>query len=89
MPFSKREKKSSRTLAARIHKLNGQLAAIERMVVKKRSCADVLAQIEAVRSGLSGVAAIIVNEELMRMLRRRNVEPSNIVRLTRTFIEKT
>lgn len=89
MPFPARKKRSSRTLAAQIHKLNGQLAAIERMVVKKRSCTDVLAQIEAVRSGLSGIAAIVVNEELMRMLRRRSVEPANIVRLTRTFIEKT
>ncbi len=89
MTFFTLKKKSSRTLAARVHKLNGQLAAIERMVVKKRSCFDVLAQIEAVRSGLASVAAIIVNEELMRMLRRRSVEPANIVRLTRTFIEKT
>jgi DNA-binding FrmR family transcriptional regulator len=86
MAFTKR---SSRTVAARIHKLSGQLSAIDGMVIAKRPCTDVLAQLEAVRAGLASVAAIIVNEELMRMLRRRNVEPSSIVRLTRTFIEKT
>lgn len=83
------QRRASRTVAARIHKLSGQLQAIERMVGTRRSCADVLAQIEAVRSGLSGVAAIIVNEELFRLARRRTIEPNDIVRLTRAFIEKT
>lgn len=83
------QRRASRTVAARIHKLSGQLDAIERMVRLKRSCPEVLAQIEAVRSGLSGVAAIIVNEELFRLGRKRTLEPRDIVRLTRTFIETT
>lgn len=83
------QRRASRTVAARIHKLSGQLQAIERMVGTRRSCTDVLAQIEAVRSGLASVAAIVLNEELYRISRKRTIESNDIVRLTRAFIEKT
>lgn len=89
MAFTRLKKRSSRTVVARIHKLSGQLAAIDRMIGRKRPCAEVLAQIEAVRSGLAGVAAIVLNEELARMVRRKQADPRQIVNLTRTFIEKT
>jgi DNA-binding FrmR family transcriptional regulator len=82
-------KRSSRTLGAQIHKLCGQVSAIEHMVAEKRSCQEVLAQIEAVRSGLSGIAAIIVNEEIVRMAKRKTIESHDIVKLTRTFLDIT
>jgi len=85
----KLKKRSSRTLPARIHKLSGQLAAIERMVASKRTCRDVLAQVEAVRSGLESVAAILVNEELNRLNRHRSVDPQDVLSLIRTFIKQT
>jgi len=82
-------RRASRTVAARIHKLTGQLAAIERMVESRRPCDDVLAQVEAVRSGLASVAALIMNEELCRLSHNRALEPHDIVRLTKSFIQKT
>jgi DNA-binding FrmR family transcriptional regulator len=89
MTISTKKQQSSRTVAARIHKLAGQLEAIDRMVSKKRPCAEVLAQIEAVRSGLASVAAILLNEELARMTRKKCVDPRAILALTRNFIERT
>ncbi len=89
MPISQLKKRSSRTVAARIHKLSGQLEAIERMVNEKRSCHELLAQIEAVRAGLASVAAILVNEEICRMAKNKRLEPHDVVQLTRTFIEQT
>lgn len=83
------KKRSSRTLAARIHKLSGQLRAIEGMVSSRRSCAEVLAQVQAVRAGLANVAAIVLNEELLRLARGRRLEPADVVRLTANFIERT
>lgn len=82
-------KRASRTLAARIHKLSGQLAAVDRMVSQRRPCAEILAQIEAVRSGLASVAAIVLNEELTRIARRKQVDPHDILALTKLFIQKT
>ncbi len=89
MATSPKPQRASRTLSARIHKLSGQLDAIDHMVMRRRSCAEVLAQIEAVRSGLAGVAAILLNEELSKMIRKKHVDPRAIVALTRTIIERT
>lgn len=83
------KQRASRTVAARIHKLSGQLRAIDTMVVSKRPCAEVLAQIEAVRSGLASVAAILLNEELAKMTREKCVDPRAIIALTKNFIERT
>ena len=89
MAIPMKQQRSSRTVAARIHKLSGQLEAIDRMVLRKRPCAEVLAQIEAVRSGLASVAAILLNEELAKMTRKKCFDPSAILALTRNFIERT
>ncbi|MFH0829316.1 MAG: metal-sensing transcriptional repressor [Candidatus Kerfeldbacteria bacterium] len=82
-------KRASRTIAARINKLSGQLTAVNRMVSGRRSCVEILAQIEAVRSGLASVAAILLNEELARLARKRHIDPHDILSLTKTFIGKT
>lgn len=89
MATSRLKKRASRTVAAQIHKLTGQLSAIERMVTSKRPCGETLTQIEAVRAGLASVAAILVNEELCRMARMKRLEPRDVVRLTKTFINQT
>lgn len=82
-------RRSSRTVVARLHKLNGQIVAIDRMLGQKRPCREVLEQIQAVRSGLASVAAIVMNEELGRLSHRRKLDPSDVVKLTQTFIERT
>lgn len=89
MTLQKQKRRASRTIAARIHKLSGQLGAIEGMVAHRRPCAEILAQVEAVRSGLGGVAAIIINDELMRLSKRKGANRQEIVKLTRVFIEQT
>ncbi len=87
--MTSRPRRASRTIAARLHKLTGQLAAVERMVGNRRPCTDVLTQVEAVRAGLASVAAIVLNEELARLSRKRALDPREILRLTKVFIANT
>jgi DNA-binding FrmR family transcriptional regulator len=76
---------SSRTVNARLHRLVGQLQAIEKMTTNRRPCADVLYQISAVRSGLEQVAAIVFEIELQRCARKKKMLPSDVASLTHAF----
>ena len=82
-------RKASRTVTARIHKLNGQLTAIEHMISQKRACADILNQVSAVRAGLEQVAALIFQRELERMWKSRKLTPQDLERLTEIFSKTT
>ena len=65
-------KQSSRTINARIHKLTGQLQAIEEMVNTKRSCTEVLNQISAIRAGLEQLAGIVFEREIRKNVINQN-----------------
>lgn len=81
--------KASRTLSARIHRLQGQLSAVEKMIRGKRSCTDVLHQISAVRAGVEQVAGIVFQRELERLARQRTIHQSDLQKLTRLFSKTT
>lgn len=80
-------RRASRTVTARIHRLTGQLEAIETMLLKKRSCAEVLAQINAVRAGLEQVAAIVFEIELQKLSVRKRLQQKDIEKLTHAFTQ--
>lgn len=82
-------KKASRTLSARIHKLSGQLQAIENMIGQRRTCSDVLNQISAVRSGLEQVAIIVFQKELQRLSSKKALTLHDIEKLSQTFSKTT
>lgn len=82
-------RRASRTVNARIHKLVGQLEAIEVMLNHRRPCADVLTQVGAVRAGLEGVAAIIFQRELERIRKNKTVTSDEIAKLTNLFSKTT
>jgi len=65
-------RQASRTINARIHKLSGQLQAIEEMVNTKRSCTDVLNQISAIRAGLEQLAGILFEREIRKNIINQN-----------------
>lgn len=48
----------------RIHRIKGQVAALETMYDEKRSAQDIVQQIVAVRASLSSVAKLIVEAEV-------------------------
>jgi DNA-binding FrmR family transcriptional regulator len=76
---------SSRTVDARLHRLVGQLQAIEKMTKERRPCAEVLYQISAVRSGLEQVAAIVFEIELQRCAAKKRLSTEDVEKLTHAF----
>lgn len=82
-------RKASRTVTARIHRLTGQLQAIEAMLMSKRSCDEVLNQISAVRAGLEQVAVIVFQRELQRLAAKKKLSPNDIERLSQAFSKTT
>lgn len=78
-------RRSSRTVNARIHRLAGQLNAIESMLRQRRSCSDVLQQISAVRAGLGQVAAIVFQTELQKLSAKRTLTAADVAQLTKAL----
>jgi DNA-binding FrmR family transcriptional regulator len=82
-------RKASRTLTARIHRLNGQLLAIESMIQAKRPCVDILNQISAVRSGVESVASILFQRELERLASKKKLTQSDLQKLISIYSKTT
>jgi len=78
-------RRASRTVTARIHRLSGQLQAVEDMIGKRRTCAEVLQQISAVRSGLEQVAVIVFQTELQKMASKKKITTADVERLSQAF----
>jgi CsoR family transcriptional regulator, copper-sensing transcriptional repressor len=51
-------------LVKRLHRIEGQVRGIERMVVDERYCIDVLTQIAAVNTALEALAFTILDEHV-------------------------
>ena len=84
-PFMPQKYPASRTVASRIHRLTGQLQAIERMVQTGRPCAEVLYQVHAVRSGLDQVGSILFEKELQKLSAKKKLTTADIDKLTHIF----
>ena len=52
------------TLIKRLHRIEGQVRGIERMVVDERYCIDILTQIAAVNTALESLAFKILDEHV-------------------------
>lgn len=48
----------------RVHKISGQIAALEKMYDDKRTAQEIVQQIVAVRSSLSSLAKLVVEAEV-------------------------
>ncbi|MFA5134798.1 MAG: metal-sensitive transcriptional regulator [Patescibacteria group bacterium] len=57
-------------LYSRLHRIGGQVAAVERMMAEGRDCYDVLQQIVAAREALDRMAIQIVHAEARGCLQR-------------------
>jgi CsoR family transcriptional regulator, copper-sensing transcriptional repressor len=51
-------------LVKRLHRIEGQVRGVERMVVDERYCIDILTQISAVSTALEAVALEILDEHV-------------------------
>ncbi len=47
----------------RLHRAQGQLAGVERMLEQKKACSEVVTQILAARASLAGVACELLKEQ--------------------------
>ena len=58
------EKTHDKKLHDRLHRIEGQVRGISKMLADGRYCIDVLTQIRAVRAALSGVETAMLQEHL-------------------------
>lgn len=82
-------RRASRTVTARIHRLSGQLTAVETMLRQRRTCTDVLQQLSAIRAGLENVASIVFQTELQKLSAKKKLTPADVAKLTQLFSKTT
>ena len=63
-------------LVKRLHRIEGQVRGIERMVEDERYCIDILTQIAATRAALDGVALKVLEDHVQLCVRGRGGEGS-------------
>jgi DNA-binding FrmR family transcriptional regulator len=62
------DKSHDKKLLDRLHRIEGQVRGISKMVAEGRYCIDVLTQIQAVRAALSRVESAMLQEHLGRCI---------------------
>ncbi len=63
-------------LATRLHRIEGQVRGIERMVDEERYCIDVLTQISAIQAALDKVALSLLDDHARNCLLRDGAGPN-------------
>jgi DNA-binding FrmR family transcriptional regulator len=61
-------------LIKRLHRIEGQVRGIERMVEEDRYCIDILTQIAATRAALDGVALKVLEDHVRHCVREGGEE---------------
>jgi len=52
---------SQEVLLKRLRRIEGQIRGIEKMIVDDRDCVSIVTQLAAVRSGIEGIGALVLN----------------------------
>lgn len=55
-------------LAKRVNRIIGQLRGIEKMVVGKRDCGEILQQVSAVKKAIDGLSKEVVMSDICRLI---------------------
>jgi CsoR family transcriptional regulator, copper-sensing transcriptional repressor len=61
---------SKQTLVRRLRRIEGQIRGIEKMINEDRDCVDLVIQLAAVRSGIEGIGAIVLNNCMILCLNK-------------------
>ena len=61
-------------LIKRLHRIEGQVRGVERMVEDERYCIDILTQIAATRAALDGVALKVLEDHVQHCVREGGEE---------------
>jgi len=68
---------SARELIGRLSRIEGQVRGLRRMIEERRSCDEILIQISAVKSALSGVAVKLLEDHVQSCV-KPSVEAGDI-----------
>ena len=52
---------SQEALLKRLRRIEGQIRGIEKMIAEDRDCVSIVVQLAAIRSGIEGIGALVLN----------------------------
>jgi DNA-binding FrmR family transcriptional regulator len=70
-------------LVKRLKRLEGQIRGIEKMISEERDCVSIMMQLAAVRSGVEGVGALVLNNCMKLCLCEKPDADTNIDTLSK------
>lgn len=71
------------TLLKRLRRIEGQVRGIQKMIAEDRDCVSLVIQLAAVRSGIEGVGALVLNNCMKLCLHKGPDATSDIDSLSR------
>ncbi len=69
--------KQTKAIVNRLSRIEGHIRSIKTMVQEERDCADILIQISAVRSAISKVGRVVLEDHLESCLFHAGVSPDD------------
>jgi DNA-binding FrmR family transcriptional regulator len=76
---------SKETLLKRLRRIEGQIRGIEKMITEDRDCVDLVIQLAAVRSGIEGIGAIVLNNCMILCLNKDPNATANVDSLSKAI----
>lgn len=70
-------------LVKRLRRIEGQIRGIEKMITEERDCVSLIVQLAAVRSGIEGVGALVLNNCMKLCFLKGDDAPTDIDSLTK------
>lgn len=67
----------------RLKRIEGQIRGIQKMIAEDRDCVSIVIQLAAVRSGIEGVGALVLNNCMKQCFLKGQDAPSDIDELSR------
>ena len=61
MAIEEKTEVSQEVLLKRLKRIEGQIRGIEKMIAEDRDCVSIVMQLAAVRSGIEGIGALVLN----------------------------
>jgi len=83
MEIEKKTDVSKDTLLKRLKRVEGQLRGIHKMIAEDRDCVSIVMQLAAVRSGVEGVGALVLNNCMKLCFYKGPDATTNIESLTK------
>ena len=74
---------SEEALLKRLRRIEGQIRGIEKMIADDRDCIDIVIQLAAVRSGIEGIGALVLNNCMRLCLHKGTDATTDVDSLSR------